>query len=57
MSDLLSRGLVALVAVSEGGVHLLEFYFGFRRNFEPFQSFHVASFLRFDPSGFRARED
>ena len=49
IGDLLGRGLVALVAVREGGIDLLEFYFGSRRNFEPFQGFHLASFLRMQP--------
>jgi hypothetical protein len=46
MGDLVSRGLVALVAVGEGGVHFLESYFGSRRDFEAFHGFHWASFLR-----------
>ena len=49
VGDLLGRGLVALVAVGEGGVHFLEFYFGSRRNFELFQIVHGVSLLRLQP--------
>jgi hypothetical protein len=49
VGDLFGRGLVALVAVRECGIDLLELYFRSRRNFEPFQGFHFASFLRMQP--------
>src|SRR5208337_2947772 len=42
MGDLLGRGFVALVAVREGGIDLLELHFRSRRNFEAFQSFHMS---------------
>src|SRR5580704_10967946 len=39
--ELFCRRLVALMAISEGGVHLLEFYFGSLRDFEVFQVVHI----------------
>ena len=54
MGDLSGRGLVALVAVREGGVHLLEFYFGSRRNFEPFHDFHLLLFSACSHEALRA---